>query len=415
MIDVVGLGDSGWEGLPDELRRTVAGAAVLLGGRRHLELVPERPRQDRRTWPSPLRDGLPAVLAEVQGRGPVVALASGDPLRSGIGTTLVELLGADAVRIHPAVSSDTLARARMGWSAEGSEVVTLVGRDLRRIVPHLLPGARLVVLCADGTGPARLAELLVDAGLGASTLTARWHLGGPREGALAARADEWNLARTPDLVVACLEVRAAPTAGFRFDALGPAPGRPEHAFAHDGQITKRDVRASALAHLRPAPGAHLWDLGAGSGAIGLEWCLAAPGARCTAVERDPGRAGRAGDNSIRHGVAERHAVVVGDSADPAVLTTLGSPDAVFVGGGLSAELLDRVVAALPRGGRLVAHAVTLESEGLLVAAHARLAEAGWDVELTRVGIEHARPLGRYLGWTPARPVVQLSAVATGER
>ena len=219
-----------------------------------------------------------------------------------------------------------------------------------------------------GVGIVHGTELLVDAGLGASTLTARWHLGGPREGALAARADEWNLARTPDLVVACLEVRAAPTAGFRFDALGPAPGRPEDAFAHDGQITKRDVRASALAHLRPAPGAHLWDLGAGSGAIGLEWCLAAPGARCTAVERDPGRAGRAGDNSIRHGVAERHAVVVGDSADPAVLTTLGSPDAVFVGGGLSAELLDRVVAALPRGGRLVAHAVTLESEGLLVAA-----------------------------------------------
>ena len=406
MIDVVGLGDSGWEGLPDELRRTVAGAAVLLGGRRHLELVPERPRQDRRTWPSPLRDGLPAVLAEVQGRGPVVALASGDPLRSGIGTTLVELLGADAVRIHPAVSSDTLARARMGWSAEGSEVVTLVGRDLRRIVPHLLPGARLVVLCADGTGPARLAELLVDAGLGASTLTARWHLGGPREGALAARADEWNLARTPDLVVACLEVRAAPTAGFRFDALGPAPGRPEDAFAHDGQITKRDVRASALAHLRPAPGAHLWDLGAGNGSVALEWCLAADRATVTCVERDATRAQRIRDNAAALGLAGRVDVVVGDtgSTDLAMLPT---PDAIFVGGGLDPDLLDRAWSSLRPGGRLVAHAVTLEGDAALIGRHARTGG-----ELTRLSVERAVPLGRFLSWTPARTVTQLAAIRT---
>lgn len=409
MIDVVGLGDGGWERLDARAQELVRSARVLVGGRRHLDDVPVRDGQERRAWPSPLRAGLPALLAEIDAdRGGVVVLASGDPLRSGIGTTLVELLGGAAVRTHPAVSSDTLARARMGWSAETTEVVTAVGRDLRAVRPHLVPGARLVVLCSDGGDPARLAAMLVESGLGASTLTARWHLDGPGEGARSARADAWDATATPDLVVACIEVRADEATGYPFAAVGPAPGRPEDAFDHDGQITKRDVRASALARLRPAPGAHLWDLGAGSGSVGLEWCLTAPRATCSAVERDPDRAARVRTNADALGVGPRLTVVTGDSHDPAVLDGLDAPDAVFVGGGLDRDLAERAWSALRPGGRLVAHAVTLETETVLVELAGRI-----PAELTRLTVEHARPLGRYLSWTPLRPVVQLSAVQTG--
>lgn len=410
MIDVVGLGDAGWESLDGQAQALVRDARVLVGGRRHLALVPDRPGQVRRTWPSPLLAGLPDLLAEVDvAAGGVVALASGDPLRSGIATTLVDLLGSGDVRTHPALSSDALARARMGWSAETTEVVTTVGRDLRAVVPHLVPGARLVVLCSDGTDPARLAGLLTGHGLGATSLTARWHLGGPDEGARSARADAWDPTPTPDLVLACLDVRADEPSGYPFAALGPAPGRPEETFDHDGQITKRDVRASALAHLRPAPGGHLWDLGAGNGSIGLEWCLAAPRATCTAVERDPSRAARVRTNADTLGVGPRLAVVTGDSHDPDLLAGLPTPDAVFLGGGLDADLADRAWSALRPGGRLVAHAVTLETEAVLVDLAGRI-----PAELTRLTVEHARPLGRYLSWSPLRPVVQLSAVTTGE-
>lgn len=418
MIDVVGLGEPGWDALDGRGRELVLGARVLLGGRRHLGLVPGVTGQERHTWPSPLRSGLPGLLARADvDRGGVVALASGDPLRSGVGTTLVDLLGASRVRIHPALSSETLARARLGWSAETTDVVTAVGRDLRVVLPLLAPGARVVVLCSDGADPERLAALLTDRGFGMARLTALWHLGGVGEGSRAGTAATWPPGeRTPDLVLCCVEVPA--TGGTHeppgHAALGPAPGRPEDAFDHDGQITKRDVRASALAHLRPTAGARLWDLGAGSGSVGLEWCLAAPRATCVAVERDPGRAARIRSNADDLGVGMRLVVVTADLADLAAdegsLRDLPHPDAVFVGGGLTQGLLDAVRPHLLPGGRLVAHAVTLETEAVLVAARSDLAAAGWDTGLTRVTVEHARPLGRYLSWTPARPVVQLSAL-----
>lgn len=418
MIEVVGLGDAGWAALGETQRQLVLGADLLLGGARHLALVPPLDGQDRRTWPSPLREGLPALLAGA--RGSVVVLASGDPLRSGVGTTLLELLGPHTVRIHPAVSSDTLARARLGWPAETTDVVTTVGRDLEAVLPLLTPGARVVVLCSDGRDPARLGGLLAGRGLAAARLTALWHLGGVEEGSRTATAGGWAgqdaAGRvTPDLVVCAVEVPPAEQlagtgsgAATLAGAWGPVPGRPEDCFDHDGQITKRDVRASALARLRPTPGAHLWDLGAGSGSVGVEWCLAAPRAGCTAVERDAQRADRARANARAHGVGARVEVLHGDSAHLLRRvaeggTALPRPDAVFVGGGASDELLDLAWQALSPGGRLVADAVTLEGEAVLVRAQQRF---GGD--LTRLSVEHATALGRYLSWTPARPVVQLS-------
>lgn len=403
MIDVVGIGDDGWAGLDAVRRSLVQSAATVLGGRRHLDLVAAHTADGAELvpWPRPLRPALPALL---EGKGDALVLASGDPLRSGIATTLVELLGPEEVRVHPAVASDALARARQGWAAEETTVVTTVGRDLRAVLPHLAPGARLVVLCSGGDDPARLAGLLAQHGWGATTLTARWHLGGAEEGARSSRADAFE-GTTADLVVACLEVRAddpvaASTTG------GPVPGRPEDFIDHDGQLTKRDVRASGLARLRPTPGAHLWDLGAGNGSVALEWCLAADRTTATCVERDAARAERLRDNAAALGLAGRVEVVLGDTATTE-LAALPLPDAVFVGGGLAEDLLARAWDALRPGGRLVAHAVTLEGESALLATHTRTGG-----ELTRLSVERAVPLGRFLSWTPARTVVQLAATRT---
>ncbi|WP_427385106.1 precorrin-6y C5,15-methyltransferase (decarboxylating) subunit CbiE [Janibacter sp. G56] len=404
MIDVVGIGDDGWVGLDEGRRGLVRDAATVLGGRRHLDLVAEQtaPGADVRAWPSPLRPALPGLVEAAEATGGVVVLASGDPLRSGIGSTLIDLLGADRVRIHPAISADTLARARQGWSAEETVVVTTVGRDLRAVLPHLAPGARIVVLCSGGSDPARLGGMLTDHGWGATQLTARWHLGGPDEGALATRADAFT-ETTADLVVCCLDVRsdAATVAG---GTAGTMPGRAEDFIEHDGQVTKRDVRASALARLRPTPGAHLWDLGAGNGTVALEWCLGADRATATCVEQDPTRAERIIANAAALGLAGRVEVVQADLANTD-LGGLPQPDAVFVGGGASEPVLEAAWSALPPGGRLVAHAVTLGGEATLLATHGC---TGGD--LTRLTVERAAPLGRHLSWTPARAVVQLAVI-----
>lgn len=405
VIDVVGIGDDGWAGLDDRRRAIIEGANTLIGGRRHLALVAEHTASGVEVvaWPSPLRSALPGLIERAHAVGDLVVIASGDPLRSGIGTTLIDLVGSEHVRIHPALGSDALARARQGWPAEETVVVTTVGRDPRAVLPHLAPGARLVVLCSDGDGPAQVAALITEHGWGASTLTARWHLGGADEGALAARAHDFTTS-TPDLVVCCLEVRA--TDPGVVTTVGPVPGRPEDFIDHDGQLTKRDLRAAALARLRPTPGAHLWDLGAGNGSVALEWCLAAERASATCVERDATRAQRIRDNAAALGLGSRVAVVHGDTATTA-LTALPGPDAVFVGGGLEIDLLERAWAALPLGGRLAAHAVTLEGEATLINLREQI---GGD--LTRLSVEHAVPLGRFLSWTPARAVVQFAATLT---
>ena len=395
MIEVVGIGDDGWAALPRHHQELVLRAPVVLGGVRHLAQLPPIEGQRRESWPTPLRTQLPALLADV-GSGGVVVLASGDPLTSGVGTTLIELLGRDRVRIHPSISSETLARARMGWPAEETTVVSVVGRSPERLRRHLDPGARLVVLCADGSTPAAVAELLTGEGCGGSTMTAWWHLGGPSEGSRSGTARDWDSTPTPDLVILALEVDVLATMR---PAVGPAPGRPEDAFDHDGQITKRDVRASALSRLQPTPGEHLWDVGAGSGSIGIEWMRAHPSCRTTAIEGHEERAARIERNAARLGVPGLR-VVRGKA--PEALAGLYAPDAVFIGGGATVPgVLDCCLEALKPGGRIVVHGVTLETEQCIAAAHR--AHGG---ELTRLSVETSSPIGRFTGWTPARTITQ---------
>lgn len=418
-ITVVGIGADGWPGLPERLRALVLAADTVLGGRRHLAMLPDRPGQRRRAWPSPLRENLPPLLASLDGAptggaptggaasggAATVALASGDPLVSGVATTLIDLLGADAVRVEPAVSSVALARARMGWPAERCAVVGLVGRDPRLLLRQLAPGHRVLVLSSDGGTPAAAAALLVGAGYGASRMTVLGDLGAGSESRLETTADHW-LADPPDAVpalhVLALELLGPPGYGL-------VAGLPDDAFEHDGQLTKRDLRASALARLAPSPGQHLWDVGAGAGSVGIEWMRAHHACTATAVEAHPERAARIGRNAGRLGVPGLD-VVTGRAPD--ALTGLPAPDAVFVGGGATRPgVLDACLEALRPGGRIVVHGVTLETEHLLADAHRR--HGG---ELTRIAVETTAPIGAFTGWTPARTVTQWSlAVSARQR
>ena len=397
VVDVVGLPAVGWSGLGEVERGLVAGAEVLLGAPRHLGLVPEVEGQERHAWPSPLRPQLPAFLDAYADRR-VVALASGDPLVAGIGGTLVDLLGADGVRVHPAVSSVALAGARMGWDAGTVEVVRILTEGAQELRPHVAAGRRLVVLSRDAGTPAAVAALLVEAGFGLSVVTVLGDLGAPAETRRESLAATGVTDDLPALNVVCVAC-----ATDQPDADGsPAPGLPDDAYEHDGQLSKRVVRAAALAHLRPGAGDLLWDLGAGAGSVAVEWCRAVRGARAIAVERDAERAVRIGRNA-RHLGAPALQVVSGVNAD--ALTWLPAPDAVFVGGGADAALIRTVLTMLRPGGRLVVHAVTVETEALLLDLHMALGG-----EVTRMSLETLGPLGRYRGWVPARPVTQWSLV-----
>ena len=396
-MTVVGIGADGWAGLNDAARALIEAAPVVLGGERHLTMLPEVPDQVRESWPSPLVEGLPALMARFEGQD-VVAIASGDPLVSGVATTLVDLLGRDAVTVVPTLSSVALARARMRWSAESTEVVTLVGRDPHLVARSLAPGLRLLVLSSDGSTPGEVAALLTAAGYGASPMSVLSDLGSASESRVDSLAATWGEEPSPALNVIAVELQSS---GAR--PLGFVAGLPDDAFEHDGQITKRDVRASALARLAPVPGQLLWDVGAGAGSVGIEWLRAHPTCRAIAIEAREERAERVARNAATLGVPAL-AVVTGKAPD--VLQGLEAPHAIFIGGGATEDgLVDACWDALLPGGRLVIHGVTLETEALLAHLYASLGG-----ELTRLHVEHAAPIGTFTGWTPARAIMQWAIV-----
>ena len=393
MIEVVGVGASGLGSLGPDERRLVDEAEVVVGGERHLAMLEAVPGRRLVPWPSPLLTGLRGLVDDVAAAR-VVVLASGDPLVSGIGSTLVRELGADAVRLHPTVSSVALARSRMGWAAEESAVVTLVGRDLDRLRRDLAPRARLVVLTSGEDAPARIAALLVEEGYAGSRLTVLGDLGSVVESRTEGMAASWDGGPAPRLHLVCVECDARPSPPPR----SLVPGLPETAYEHDGQLTKRVVRAAALAHLAPQPGDVMWDLGAGAGSVGIEFARQHPRNEVHAVERHPERAERVRRNARALGVPGLN-VVEASSAE--AIAALPMPDAVFVGGGATADLLDACWAALAPGGRLVVHGVTVETELLLHDARERLGGS-----MSRIAVEDLGEIGSLHGWKPARPIVQ---------
>ncbi|GAA3672267.1 bifunctional cobalt-precorrin-7 (C(5))-methyltransferase/cobalt-precorrin-6B (C(15))-methyltransferase [Nonomuraea antimicrobica] len=391
MITVVGIGADGWDGLTPSARQAVESAEVLMGGVRQLDLVPA-PAAERVAWPSPLLPALPALMDSYAARE-VCVLASGDPMFYGIGSTLVRLLGADRVRVLPHVSSLSLACARLGWPVEHVDVVSLVGRPPAALAAALLPGRRVIVLGAGPSSPSVVAELLAGHGYGPSPMTVLSDLGAPSESERRGTADGWTDPEVSPLHVIAIECVLALDA----EPLARVPGLPDGAYEHDGQLTKREVRAVTLSRLAPIPGELLWDVGAGAGSVAIEWLRGHPSCAAVAIEHRADRAAAIRRNAERLGVP---ALRVVEGRAPGALEGLPEPDAVFVGGGATVPgLLERCWSALRPGGRLVANAVTLESEALIARWYARL---GGD--LVRLAVQRAAPVGGFTGWRAAMPV-----------
>ena len=390
-LTIVGLGEDGPAGLSLAAHGAIACADLVTGAARHLALLPD-PGCETRVWPVPFADGIAPLLAE-RGRR-VVMLASGDPFWFGAGSVIAAALAPGEWIAHPAPGTFSLAAARLGWPLETTDCLGLHAAPITRLRPCLAAGRRLLMLLRDGAAVADVAGYLAERGCGASTLHILESLGGPRERIRTLRAD----AALPAGIVHPVALGIA-VAGDG-PALPCAAGRPDDLFDHDGQITKRPARALTLSALAPRPGEMLWDIGAGSGSIGIEWLLAHPANRAVAFEADATRAARIRANAQALGV-DRLAVVEGRA--PAVLPVGPLPDAVFVGGGLSADLLRHLGASLRPGTRLVANAVTLESEMLLVERHA--ATGG---TLLRLDLSEASALGTRRGWRAGFPLVQWS-------
>jgi precorrin-6B C5,15-methyltransferase / cobalt-precorrin-6B C5,C15-methyltransferase len=398
-VTVTGIGADGWAGLSPVSRAAIEQAGVVVGGPRQLALLPESVAGRRIPLPSPLLPGLPELLGDATlAAGGLVVLASGDPMFYGIGSTLVRLLGAERVRVLPHPSSVSLAAARLGWPLDDVEVVSLVGRPLELLHPALQPGRRVLALTAETSAAADIRALLDDRGFGGSVVTVLADLGGPSEA--VGPADGRPHSR---LAIVAIDGRLDASAGAA--PLPRSPGLPDDAFEEDGQITKREIRALALAALAPVPGQLLWDVGAGSGSIGIEWMRTHPASRAIAVEPRADRRRRIIRNAAALGVPGLEVV---PGAAPEALAGLPRPDAVFIGGGVTvAGVVQACWDALDAGGRLVANAVTIEGELALAGWHRALGGS-----LTRIAVERAGGLGSFTAWRPALPVVQWSARKT---
>ncbi|MCT8997095.1 precorrin-6y C5,15-methyltransferase (decarboxylating) subunit CbiE [Chelativorans intermedius] len=396
-LAVVGIGEDGAEGLSPRASALVAGAQVVFGGRRHLALAAALIRGEARPWPTPF-DAAVAQVVALRGR-PVCVLASGDPFHYGVGVTLARHVAREEMQVVPAPSAFSLAAARLGWALQAVETVSLHGRPVEGLVPFLHPGRRILALTSDGAGPGAIAALLAERGFGASRLHVLEALGGPRERVCSATAGTLGDAVFDPLNVVAVEVAG----GGRAAAPPLGAGLDEALFEHDGQITKREIRALTLSTLAPRRGELLWDIGAGAGSVAIEWMLADPSMRAIAIEREGARAARIRRNALSLGVPGLEVV---EGAAPAALEGLAPPDAIFIGGGGSqAGVAEAALAALRPGGRLVANAVTLEMEAALLALQAR--HGG---HLTRIAVSRATPLGGMTGWRPAMPVTQWSWV-----
>jgi precorrin-6Y C5,15-methyltransferase (decarboxylating) len=391
-LTVVGIGEDGFKGLGKNARHALLRASKIFGGQRHLDLLPPCIRGERQPWPSPF-----CLESLLSNRGePVCVLASGDPMFYGVGASLARQLPVSEMLTLPAPSSCSLAAARMGWPLQDVVTLSVVARPVAALNAHLSSGVRLLILSNDGRSPAAIAALLHERGFGPSRLTVLEHLGGAAERRVEGIASDWGDPPIADLnliAIECVAERDTPR-------LSRLAGLPDSAFKHDGQLTKRDVRAITLARLAPVPGELLWDVGAGSGSIGIEWMRAHPACRALAIEADVGRQALIEHNRDALGVPGLQ-LVRGNA--PQALAGLERPDAIFIGGGVTREgVLDTCWAALKPGGRLIANAVTLQSEMTLMAW--REQHGG---ELTRIHIAQAQPLGDFDTWRQALPITLL--------
>jgi precorrin-6B C5,15-methyltransferase / cobalt-precorrin-6B C5,C15-methyltransferase len=391
-LNVIGIGEDGSEALPPALQALIERAELIVGGERHLAMVPHA-RAEKKSWASPLSLTLDDIWSR---RGkPVVVLATGDPMHFGIGVALAKRVPAEEMAVHPHISAFSLAAARMRWPLADTECLTIHGRPLDLLASAVAPGRKLLLLSHHGTSPAEVAERLAELGYGPSEVTVLEHMGGARERVYAGRADAWTHPRAADLNTLAVLCRA----GDEARPLSLSSGLPDEAFQHDGQLTKREIRAATLSALRPLPGQLLWDVGAGCGSIAIEWLRVHRTLSAVAIESDPMRQGLIEANATALGTP--HLKLVEGSA-PQAYEGLSEPDAVFIGGGLGDRgVIEGAWERLKRGGRLVANAVTAEGEGHLFALRGKL---GGD--MTRLSVARLAPVGELHGWKPLMPVTQ---------
>jgi precorrin-6Y C5,15-methyltransferase (decarboxylating) len=392
-LTIVGIGEDGLRGLGEAARAAISSAEFIFGGVRHLELAAPAITGKARPWLTPFSQSIGDILALRERQ--VCVLASGDPFHYGVGATLSRHVDPGQMQVFPHPSSFSLAAGRLGWPLQEILTLSLHGRPLNLIRPHLHPGARILALTSDEHGPAAIARLLAEAGFGVSIVTVLEALGGPNEKIRSATAMNFDLTEIDMLNVCAISVVALPQARVMPFTAGLDDGL----FEHDGQITKREVRALTLSALAPRRGEVLWDIGAGSGSVAIEWMLADRSLRAVAIEIDPDRAARISRNAGQFGVPDLQ-IVIGQA--PNALTDLPLPHAVFIGGGGSdAGVIEAAIAALRPGGRLVANAVTLEFEAVLLAQHAQLGGS-----LTRIALSRADAVGTMTGWRPSMPITQ---------
>ncbi|WP_246658412.1 precorrin-6y C5,15-methyltransferase (decarboxylating) subunit CbiE [Rhizobium sp. FKY42] len=392
-LSIVGIGEDGLAGLGERARQAIARAEFVFGGARHLELAKAAITGEARPWPQPFDSEMKSVTA-LRGRK-VCVLASGDPFFFGVGVTLARQVPASEFIAYPAPSAFSLAASRLGWALQDIETVSLHGRSLDLIRPLLHPGRRVLALTSDEHGPATIAKLLAENGFGESRITVLEALGREREKISRVKASSFDLVGLDPLNLIAIEVQAQLQA--RILPLGF--GLPDDLFEHDGQITKREIRAVTLSALAPRRGELLWDVGAGAGSIGIEWMLAHPSMRAIAIEHHQERVARIRRNAASFGVPGLQVV---EGKAPGALSGLPTPDVIFIGGGGSKDgVLEAAITALPAGGRLVANAVTLEMERVLLDAQVRLGG-----KLIRLSIDRAEPVGPMTGWRAAMPVTQ---------
>ncbi|WP_404405003.1 precorrin-6y C5,15-methyltransferase (decarboxylating) subunit CbiE [Pelagibacterium halotolerans] len=393
-LTIIGIGEDGLDGLPPATRTLITDAEIVFGGARHLGLVESLGLKETRRWQSPFETSIEEIV-RLRNRKRVCVLASGDPFSHGVGATLAKRINASEMHVIPAPSAFSLAAARMGWALQDVTTLSLHGHPIALVLPHLHPGRRILALTSDGTAPGQIARLLSDNGFGPSPLTVLEALGGADEAVREVRADQYALENVSPLNVLAIEVNAESHARV----LPLTPGLNDDLFETDGQITKREVRAFTLSSLSPLRGQLLWDIGAGSGSVAIEWLLADPSLKAIAIEPDAARRARIAANATAFGVP---GLEVKTGSAPEALAGLPTPDAIFIGGGGTDDgVLDAAIKALRIGGRLVANAVTLEMETLLSVVHRELGGT-----LTRIAISRAEPLGSMTGWRPAMPVTQ---------
>ncbi|ONM50161.1 precorrin-6y C5,15-methyltransferase (decarboxylating) subunit CbiE [Nocardia donostiensis] len=403
-IPVVGIGADGWDGLGRAARQALVDCEVLLGSPRQLDLVPDAVTARRVRWPSPLLPAVAGLLDEYR-HVRLGVLASGDPMFYGIGTTLARLVGPQALRVLPQPSSASLACARLGWSLPEVAIVSAVARPLTGLLPELADQRRVLVLSNDQDTPAHVADLLAGHGFGGSALTVLEQLGGPAERLVSGTAAGWNHPPADPLNIVAVHA-VADLDRVRITRL---PGLPDSVYAGDGQLTKSEIRALTLAALAPAPGELLWDIGGGSGSIAIEWCRTDPACRAVTFERLGARRRQIAGNAATLGAPGVQ--VRGEAMTELGGTDPAPPDAIFFGGGLTQHgLFETCWAHLRHGGRMVANAVTAESEALLLS----LADE-YGGELRRYQIYRGEPLGRFTTWRPQLPVTQWSVVKRRQR